>query len=257
MSTTTDTNNNDASDLTSLAKSIAPLGLGDTSAAPSLLCREHQLLWHPSESRSVDQSSTQLQHFTRLIEHKFNVSLPTYDALYAWSVANYVQFWEEFWHFARIRHSRAYTCVLADASDGGQRRRVDDLPFKWFDAATLNYAENLLLLGERDDQHVAVYSYGECFPNGVRRVTFGELRARVGRYQRALRRAGVRKGDRVVGYMPNVVETLEAMLAVASLGAVWSCASPDFGSAVSFFCFVYFWHINIFFNNNDNLNLSR
>jgi acetoacetyl-CoA synthetase len=104
---------------------------------------------------------------------------------------------------------------------------MDNFPFNWFSGALLNYAENLL---NRNDSKVAVYSFGEAFKE-VRTITFSDLRERVRKYQIALINAGLTQGDRVVGYLPNVIEALEAKLAVISLGAIWSCASPDFGSA--------------------------
>lgn len=142
--------------------------------------------------------------------------------MYKWSIDNYVNFWEEFWHFSNIIYSKSYDQVLDKVN-----KPMDNFPFNWFSGALMNYSENLL---NRNDSNVAVYSFGEAFKE-VRTISFSDLRERVRKYQIALKNAGIQKGDRVVGYLPNVIEALEAKLAVISLGAVWSCASPDFGSA--------------------------
>lgn len=110
--------------------------------------------------------------------------------MWRWSIQNYVKFWEEVWHFTEIIHSAPYTQVL-DKEDGP----VDNLPFKWFDGALLNYAENLL---KYSDDKVALYSTGEAFEK-VKSITFKQLRERVGVYQRRLKSLGVKSGDIVVG----------------------------------------------------------
>jgi acetoacetyl-CoA synthetase len=113
-----------------------------------------------------------------------------YDDLYKWSIDNHLAFWEEFWHFSGIIHSKSYEKVL-DKPDVS----MDNLPFKWFDGALMNYAENLL---RYDDERIAVYSYGEAFKS-VKTITFKDLREKVRVCQIALRKAGVLKGDCVAG----------------------------------------------------------
>ena len=129
---------------------------------------------------------------------------------------------------------------------------MDDLPLTWFNGALLNYAENLLHCD--DSEKIAIYSQsnrnlifvfvnicifhillyeGEAFTK-TRSITFKNLRSRVHLYQAKLKKLGIKRGDRVVGYMPNCIEYVEAKLATISLGAVWSCASPDFGSQVKY-----------------------
>ena len=137
---------------------------------------------------------------------------------------NHLTFWQEFWHFADIVHSKPYERVL-DKPDNA----MDDLPFKWFDGALLNYSENLLRF---DDDKVALYSFGEAFKQ-VKSLTFKQLRENVRQIQVALRAHGVGKGDCVVGYLPNAIECAQIKLAVISLGAIWSCTSPDFGPNVT------------------------
>lgn len=179
---------------------------------------QNSCMWKPKQE-SIDASI--MKKFQLLIEEKYQLSFANYDEFFKWSTENYVTFWEEIWHFTNIIHSKSYSKVLDK-----DHETIDNLPFKWFDGAMLNYAENLLRF---NDDKVAFYSSGEAFKN-IKSITFKQLRARVGIYQRKLKKLGVKSGDIVVGYMPNCIECAEAKLAVISLGAVWSCAPPDFGS---------------------------
>ena len=116
-------------------------------------------------------------------------------------------------------------------------KNISDIP-EWFHGCELNFAENLLK--HPDDNKVALITYGEGQVPGY--ITFGQLKQRVAAIAAALRANGVTKGDRVVGYLPNSSLAVEAMLATASIGAVWSSTSPDFGvtvSTVSNCCFVF------------------
>ena len=154
--------------------------------------------------------------FRRAVERRWGVDLPDYPALYSWSVDNLEQFWTSVWTFCDVIASRQADRVLVHG---------DRMPgAKWFGGAKLNFAENLL---RRRDEATAIVSWSE---NGVRRtLTFRQLFAGVARLSRALRSDGVGPGDRVAGYLPNVPEAVIAMLTTASLGAVWSSCSPDFG----------------------------
>lgn len=175
-------------------------------------------MWVPNQA---DIDSSIMKEFQTLIEKKYNIEFVNYNGLYEWSIKNYVKFWEEVWHFTKVIHSKSYTKVLDKETES-----IDNLPFKWFEGALLNYAENLL---QFNDEKIAFYSTGEAFKK-VKSITFKELRDRVGIYQRKLKKLGVKSGDIVTGYMPNCIECAEAKLAVLSIGAVWSCAPPDFGS---------------------------
>lgn len=140
-----------------------------------------------------------------------------YDELYDWSTSNIPDFWASFWDFANIITSRRFNSVVDDpASMPGAR---------WFEGARMNFAENLLRY--RDDTTAIIFK-SECQKS--RRTTYAELYHSVARTAKALRKAGVRSGDRVVGFMPNMTETVVAMLAATSIGAVWSSCSPDFGT---------------------------
>ena len=140
-----------------------------------------------------------------------------YARAYDWSVAEPAAFWSAVWEFCGVIHHAPPQAVLEHA---------DRMPgAAWFRGATLNFAENLLRY--RDDRPALVFRD----ETGVRReLSYAELAAQVGAMTAALRAFGVQPGDRVAGYLPNIPEAIVAMLAAASLGAVWSSCSPDFGA---------------------------
>ncbi len=172
-----------------------------------------KLLWSPSRERI---QSSNMHHFMQWINAKYSLNINEYDALYQWSVQHIAGFWEAWWHYAGIKASQPYAQVLDD---------VARMPgAKWFDGARLNFAENLL---RYRDEHTAMVFYGE---DRIRRkISYAQLYAAVARTAEALKALGVKAGDRVVGFMPNLPETVVAMLAATSMGAVWSSCSPDFG----------------------------
>ena len=172
-----------------------------------------RLLWTPSPERIAGANLTR---FTDTVNREHGLSLAGYDALYDWSIAHIPDFWEAVWRFTGIRHSKPYTSVLEDPKMPGAT---------WFKGARLNFAENLLRYRDDRPALVSVREGGEV----AARLTYAELFDQVTRVAGFLRRAGVKTGDRVAGYLPNCHETVVAMLAAASLGAVWSSCSPDFG----------------------------
>ena len=172
-----------------------------------------RLLWTPSPERIAGANLTR---FTDAVNREHGLTLAGYDALYDWSIAHIADFWEAMWRFAGIRHSEPYTSVLEDPKMPGAT---------WFKGARLNFAENLLRCRDDRPALVSVREGGEV----AARLTYAELFDQVARVSGFLRRAGVTAGDRVAGYLPNCHETVVAMLAAASLGAVWSSCSPDFG----------------------------
>ncbi|MFO7784594.1 MAG: acetoacetate--CoA ligase [Desulfatiglandales bacterium] len=170
-------------------------------------------LWQPSEDRI---RNSHIYRFMNGLNEKHRLKFTAYDDLYQWSIQSIPEFWAAMWDFADIRASRPYNQV------------VDD-PFRmpgarWFEGAELNFAENLLRY--RDDR-VALIFRGEDREN--RRLTYAELYDEVARVARSLRELDIRPGDRVAGFMPNMPETIVAMLAATSIGATWSSCSPDFG----------------------------
>ncbi|MGD8387496.1 MAG: acetoacetate--CoA ligase [Desulfobacteraceae bacterium] len=171
------------------------------------------LLWQPSEERI---KNTHMYRFMTGINEKFGKNFSTYDELYQWSIQNIADFWAAMWDFAGVRASRSYDQVVDDPLR---------LPgARWFAGAELNFAENLLRY--RDD-HVALIFRGE--EREPVRMTYAELYDEVARVARSLRDLGIRPGDRVAGFMPNIPQTIVAMLGATSLGATWSSCSPDFG----------------------------
>jgi acetoacetyl-CoA synthetase len=141
----------------------------------------------------------------------------TYEDLRRWSIENIAEFWQAVWDFAAIEATTPARNVVDDP------KRMPGA--KWFEGATLNFAENLLRY--RDDRTAIIFR-GEAMSES-RRLTYAELHDAVAALAAALRGAGVKRGDRVVGFMPNMPETIIAMLAATSLGAIWSSCSPDFG----------------------------
>lgn len=170
-------------------------------------------LWTPSRERI---ENTNMYRFMQWVNDRYAQDFDGYPALYQWSVDQSAEFWAAWWEYARIIASQPYDRVVDD---------IHKMPgAKWFAGARLNFARNLLRY--QDDQ-VALVFYGE---DRVRRkLTYADLYDEVSQVAGALKAAGVETGDRVVGFMPNMPETIVAMLAAASLGAVWSSCSPDFG----------------------------
>ncbi len=142
-------------------------------------------------------------------------------SLYRWSIANAGPFWEAVWRFTGVVGEMG-----GDVLTGGERMAPPDpsLGPRWFPGARLNFAENLLR--HRDDRDALVLWTEQGL---ARTLTFAELARDVARFAQFLRASGVQVGDRVAGFLPNIPEAVVAMLAAASLGAVWSSCSPDFG----------------------------
>lgn len=183
------------------------------------------ILWkHPSPF------DTQLALFMRHVSRKYDLKLETYPMLYQWSIDNIADFWGEVWEFCGVTSSRRFDAVLP-GSGAGPEGAVAMFPRPdFFSGARLNFAENLLFPAGVDvkPSDVAVITATER-PGDVVETSWAELREAVRRCAGALRAAGLRQGDVVAGYVSNHVQALVAMLASASLGAVWSGISPDNG----------------------------
>jgi len=167
-----------------------------------------------------------MTRFMRFAGDRRGEPFADYDELWRWSVAELEDFWACIWELCGVRASKPYERVLKSHEMPGTQ---------WFAGAELNYAENLLLGpptprsgAGRDPGEVAVLHASEL--RDLQQLTRGELTAEVARAAGGLRALGVERGDRVVAYMPNIPETLIAFLAVASIGAVWSSAAPEFGA---------------------------
>src|SRR5215470_7265394 len=172
-----------------------------------------ELLWRPDEARVA---AANLTHFRREAAMTWRLPLDDHAALYRWSIAEPAQFWQTVWSFCGVVAEHQGETALVDG---------DRMPgARFFPEARLNFAANLL---RRRDQGDAVVFWGE--DRVKRRLSRHALYALVARLAQALARAGIGPGDRVAGFVPNLPETLAAMLAAASLGAIWSSCSPDFG----------------------------
>jgi acetoacetyl-CoA synthetase len=170
-------------------------------------------LWKPSERRIKNSN---MYRFMQTVNHTYGTHLADYNDLYRWSIENIETFWAEVWNFVGIKASTGYQKVIDDPAKMPGAR--------WFTGSRLNFAENLLRFR---DERTALIFRGE---DTVRRtLTYKELYAAVAKVAASLRQAGVVPGDRVVGFMPNMPESIIAMLAAVSLGATWSSCSPDFG----------------------------
>jgi acetoacetyl-CoA synthetase len=170
-------------------------------------------IWEPSTERI---KAANLTRFLNLVNGRYGLNLDTYHDLQKWSVSNIPDFWALIWEFGEVRVSVPYESVVTNLEDM--------LGVRWFPGARLNFAENLLRY--RDDRTALTFK-GEG--QEAVRLSYAQLYDKVAHLAEALRQSGVKVGDRVAGFMPNMIETVIAMLATTSLGAIWSSCSPDFG----------------------------
>jgi acetoacetyl-CoA synthetase len=187
---------------------------------------EAEILWAPSPE-VVERS--QLTRYMRWLAEERDLQFEDYASLWRWSVTEIEEFWRSIWD---------YFDVMASRNTAGATRELEDAePYddvlaervmpgaRWFEGAQLNYAEHIFR--GKDDNEVAVLYASEL--RELSELRWGELRERVAAIREGLRALGVTRGDRVVAYLPNGPEALIAFLATASLGAIWSSCSPDFG----------------------------
>ncbi|KWV85937.1 MULTISPECIES: acetoacetate--CoA ligase [Pseudomonas] len=172
------------------------------------------ILWQPSPERIAN---TRMDQFRRFINQRHGVQLDDYPALHQWSIDQRPDFWQAIVAFFDVQFRSPPSVTL-----------IEDIEMpsaQWFPGATLNFAEHLL---RRRDDHPAVVAVSE---DGQReQLSYAQLAEQVAGLQKSLRAAGVGIGDRVAACMPNTWQTLVGMLATTSLGAIWSCSSPDFGT---------------------------
>lgn len=189
---------------------------------------DYKLLWQP-DSGKAKQSS--MHDFMMHVNKTFGKSFEHYHQLHQWSIEHPADFWSTFWHYSGIVFSNDYDQVVDDPKK---------MPgAKWFSGVKMNFAENLLR--HKDDRTAIIFRSemtgggrreaggGGGTANSERRIANGELYDQVHRVAEGLKRLGIVKGDRVAGFMPNIPETIIAMLAASSIGAIWSSSSPDFG----------------------------
>lgn len=171
-------------------------------------------IWEPSPERIAKSNLTR---FIRAADDQWGVRASDYRSLYEWSIERPEQFWKSVWDFAGVIAETAGDIVIAN--------HESMFDAKWFPDARLNFAENLL---RRRDNDIAVVFW--CEERYRRSLSYEQLYDLVSRIVQALRSFGVSQGDRVVAVLPNMPEALACMLAVNSLGAIWSSCSPDLGA---------------------------
>jgi acetoacetyl-CoA synthetase len=174
-----------------------------------------QPLWEPSEELRQQANVTQ---YMQWLAAKKALHFQSREELWEWSVTKIEDFWASLWEYFSIQASQPYTAVLDERKMPGA---------VWFSGAELNFAEHIFR--NATDELPALIFRSER--HALVEVSWRELRQKVGAVANALRALGVQCGDRVVAYMPNIPETLIAFLACASLGAIWSSCSPDFGTS--------------------------
>ncbi len=173
----------------------------------------NQILWSPTQDQI---NATQMDTFRNQVNIRFNLDLNSYQNLHEWSVTHISDFWKAIWGYMAIEFSSDYAQVVDDESK---------MPgAKWFKGVRLNFAENLMRI--RSDKP-AIHFKGEG--QAVRTLSYNELFDEVEKLASAFRKIGIQQGDRVAGFMPNMPETIIAMLATTAIGAIWSSSSPDFG----------------------------
>ena len=171
-------------------------------------------LWEPSEEQKRNANITR---FISLVNERYATKIGSFNELHDWSTSHLNEFWALVWEFCDIKALKPYDTALA--SD----KQIMDA--RWFPGARLNFAENLLR--HRDDRTAIIFKGEGRKPV---RTTYAELYNQVARLAKSLREAGLKPGDRVAGFVPNMTEAAIALLASASIGAIWSSCSPDFGT---------------------------
>ena len=173
-----------------------------------------KLLWNLSKERIKQANMTR---FIEFVNRKYDLKIESYFQLYNWSINNIPDFWRAMWEFGGIISSHKYDKAVDDLSKFPST--------KWFVGAKLNFAENLL---RYKDDHAAFIFRGETQKSA--KMTYAELYTQVARLSKSLRNIGMTTGDRVVAYMPNLMETAIAMLAATSIGATWASCGADLGA---------------------------
>ncbi len=170
-------------------------------------------LWIPSEELVKEANVTR---FISVVNKEHHLKIDSYDQLYKWSVENIPDFWAAMWEFGKIEASQKYEAVVEDLSTFPGAR--------WFVGSRLNFAENLLR--RRDDHAAFVVKKEEEKPA---RMSYAELYNSVACLAKSLRDIGIKAGDRVAAYAPNIIETAVAMLATTSIGAIWASCGTELG----------------------------
>ena len=180
----------------------------------SQFVREGTVLWEPTSE--VKRRAT-ITKYLDWLESEKGLSFGDYESVWKWSVTEIEDFWQSLWEFFDINASKPYSRILSDRKMPGA---------KWFAGSELNYAEHVFR--HMSAQRPALMFQSETVP--LAEMSWADFHRQVASVAGALRSLGVKRGDRVVAYMPNIPQTLIAFLACASIGATWSSCSPDFGT---------------------------
>lgn len=188
---------------------------GPSEGKTRTLVKEGQLLWTPAPELV---NSCELSKFMNWLASERGHSFDDYEALWSWSVTDVPAFWASIWDYFEVISASPYQSVLSSREMHGTR---------WFQGASVNYAEHLMRMEMQTPDKVALHHSSELRP--LAQMTWRELGRQVRIVATQLRGLGVLPGDRVVSYMPNIPETAIAMIASLAIGAVWSSAAPEFG----------------------------
>ena len=172
-----------------------------------------KMLWKPDKT-FIENSN--LHHFKEWLYSNHNLQFDKYADIWEWSVAQPETFWECIWKYFDVISHAPYSKVMSD----------DNMPnTKWFEGSTLNYAEHIFR--NKNDKFPAIIFKSER--QELTEISWSELALKVAAFRSFLLDSGVQKGDRVVAFLPNIPEATIGFLATISIGAIWSCCSPDFG----------------------------
>ncbi len=173
-----------------------------------------KLLWEPPKD-FVESSN--INNYRLWLNERFDLNLTSYEQMHQWSVENIGPFWESIVDYFKVIFHTPYDSVLDDSP----------MPYtKWFEGGTLNYAEHIF----RNNYSSEPAIFYQSEQKGLEFISWDELRNKVARFAAFLKSSGVKKGDRVVAFIPNIPEATIAFLAASSIGAIWSSCSPDFGA---------------------------
>ena len=170
--------------------------------------------WSPTKEHI---ESSNIYKYTKYVNKTYSLKISSYSQLHKWSIDNIEDFWSSVWSFCNIKFSKSFKSIYNNTKVAPG--------IKWFDSSRLNFAENLLLY--RNSSKIAIQYVNEF--QVVNSLSYKELYSKVCIVEKYLIDQGVRKGDRVAAYMPNIPESVICMLATTSIGAIWTSCSPDFG----------------------------
>lgn len=191
------------------ARSISAFYIGGM-----FMIQEGTVLWEPSV---IFKENANITEYMNWLKENKNLAFNHYNELWHWSVENLEAFWESIWEYFNIQSSTPYSSVLENKKTPGA---------KWFQGAKLNYVEHILRQGKSGK--TAIFHESEI--RALSEMTWDTFKTQILILANELRKMGVHPGDTVAAYLPNIPETVVAMMATMSVGAVWSSCSPDFGS---------------------------